>query len=101
MLLALFAGLIAAAVAVMPPLTFPTREDKRTALLAAAADRFFLGALVGPVAAGLNLNGLLVGAVLGVGLSIGSALVTKSYAAILVMGLLLGGAVGLVYEIRS
>jgi hypothetical protein len=99
---ALFAGLIAAgvAVAVMLPLTFPTREDKRTALLAAAADRFFLGGLVGPVAVGLNLNGLLVGAVLGIGLSIGSALVTKSYVPILVMGLVLGIGVGLAYEIR-
>jgi hypothetical protein len=101
-LFALFAGLIAAAVAVamMLPLTFPTRDDKRTALLAAAADRFFLAALVGPAASGLKLNGLLVGALLGIGLSIGSALVTKSYVPILVMGLLLGVSVGLVYELR-
>jgi hypothetical protein len=99
---AVFAGLIAAvvAVAVMLPLAFPTREDKRTALLAAAADRFFLGALVGPAAAALGMNGLLIGAVLGVGLGIGSALVTKSYLPILVTGLLLGIGVGVAYEIR-
>lgn len=98
---ALLAGLVAAAVAVavMLPLAFPKREDKRTALLAAAADRFFLGALVGPAAAALGVNGLLIGAVLGVGLSIGSALVTKSYVPILVTGLLLGVGVGVAYEI--
>jgi hypothetical protein len=68
-------------------------------MTAAAADRFFLGLLVGPVAAGTGLYGVLVGAGLGVGLSIGSAFITKSYVPILVMGLLLGTGVGVAYEL--
>jgi hypothetical protein len=98
---AVVAGLVAALVAVasMLPLRFPSRHDKRVAVAAAAADRFFLGLVVGPAAAGLNVNGLLIGAVLGLGLSIGSALVTKSYAPILVLGTLLGAGVGLAYEL--
>jgi hypothetical protein len=45
------------------------------------------------------MNGLLIGALLVPGLSIGSALVTKSCAPILVMGLLIGIGVGMAYEL--
>lgn len=98
---ALLSGLATALVAVgsMIPLRFDTAADKRIAMTAAAADRFFLGLLVAPVAAATGVHGVLVGAGLGVGLSIGSALITKSYGPILVMGLLLGTAVGVAYEL--
>lgn len=82
----------------MLPLRFPTASDKRVAIAAAASERFFLGALVAPVAAGLHLNAVAVGAVLGLGLSIGPALITKSYPPILGLGLLFGVGTGLVYE---
>jgi hypothetical protein len=98
---ALVAGLVAAVVAVasMLPLRFPSPRDKRVAMAAAAADRFFLGFVVGPVAAAVDLNGLVVGVVLGLGLSIGSALVTKTYVPILALGALLGAGVGLAFEL--
>jgi hypothetical protein len=98
---ALLSGLAAALVAVgsMIPLRFDTVADKRIAMTAAAADRFFLGLLVAPVASASGLHGVLAGAGLGVALSIGSALITKSYVPILVMGLLLGTGVGMAYEL--
>ena len=81
------AGLIFGVVdiALMLPMSFP---DKRTALLAAFLSRFGIG-LVIPL---LNLPtwpGWLVGLVIGVLLSLPDAVVTKSYAPILI-----GGAVG-------
>jgi hypothetical protein len=101
LLFALLAGVAAAllAAASMLPLRFPTPSDKRVAIAAAAVDRFFLGLVIGPVAAALHLNGPAVGAVLGLGLSIGSALITRTYLPILALGTLLGAAVGLAYEL--
>lgn len=53
---ALLAGAIVAALAAgsMVPLPFPTPRDKRTAILAAAVERFCLGFVIGPVARGLG-----------------------------------------------
>jgi hypothetical protein len=98
---ALVAGLVTALIAVasMLPVHFPSPRDKRVAMTAAGADRFFLGFVVGPTSAALDVNGLVIGAVLGLGFSIGSALVTKSYVPILVLGTLLGVGVGLAYEL--
>ena len=98
---ALVAGLVVAVLAVvsMLPLRFPSSRDKRVAVVAAAADRFFLGFVIGPVSAALHLSGLVIGAILGLGLSIGSAMITKSYAPILVLGIVLGVGVGLAYEL--
>ncbi len=97
---ALRAGVIVAARAAgtMVPLPFPTPRDKRTAILAAAVERFCLGFVIGPAARGLGANGLAVGLLLGLGLSIPSALITKSYAPILDLGLLFGLGVGLAYQ---
>lgn len=97
---ATLAGVLVAALAAgsMVPLPFPTPGDKRTAILAAAVERFCLGFVIGPVARGLGANGLAVGLLLGLGLSIPSALITKSYAPILILGLLFGLGVGLAYQ---
>jgi len=98
---ALLAGLIVgtADTLVMIPLPFPSREDKRTAMIAAFIERFFLGFVVGPVAAGLDANAILVGAVLGLGLSVPTALITKFYVPIIALGLLGGVTVGIAYVI--
>jgi len=100
-LFALTAGLIVGTVdtLVMVPLPFPSREAKRTAMTAAFIERFFLGFVVGPVAAGLDANGILVGAALGLGFSVPTALITKSYVPIIALGLVGGVAVGVAYVV--
>lgn len=86
-------GLIFGAVdlLLMMPLDF---EDKRTAMLGAFADRFAIGVLIGasdfPVAAGLQ--GLLVGVLV----SLPSAIITKAHAPILGIGAVGGLLIGLV-----
>lgn len=98
---ALIAGLVLASVlsATMVPLSFPTPREKRTAIIAAFLDRFFLRFVVGPAAAGLDTNGVLIGAILGLGSSIPTALITRGYVPVIVLGLAGGTVVGLAYEL--
>ncbi|MDP3984092.1 MAG: hypothetical protein Q8Q52_03690 [Acidimicrobiia bacterium] len=100
-LFALVAGIVAAVIdtATMIPLEFPSTQQKRQAMTAAFIDRFFLGFIVGPVASGLDTNGLLIGAFLGIGTSVGTAIITKTWAPIVIMGLLTGIGVGIGYEL--
>ena len=97
---ALIAGLAFAVVAaaIMLPIPFPTIEEKRTAILAAFLDRLFVGFVIGPAASGLHANGLLLGAILGLGLSVPTAIITKSYPPVLGLGLVGGLAVGFAFE---
>lgn len=80
-------GLIA--VAMMLPMSFP---DKRTALLAAFADRFAIGLVIGCVQ--VPGPGWAVGLGFGLLLSLPSAIVTKAYVPILVVGGLGGLVIG-------
>jgi len=88
------AGLVFGAVAVgmMLPLSFP---DKRAALLGAFADRFAIGLVLGCVE--LPWPGWAVGLFFGLLLSLPSAIVTKAYVPILVIGgiggLVIGGLI--------
>ncbi len=88
------AGLIfgAASVGMMLPMSFP---DKRSALLGAFADRFAIGLVIGCVQ--LPWPGWAIGLFFGVLLSLPSAIVTKAYAPIVVIGgiggLLVGGLI--------
>jgi hypothetical protein len=83
----LVSGLIFGAidVALMLPMSFP---DKRTALVAAFLSRFGIGIVI-PLVNLPTWPGWLVGVTFGVLLSLPDAVVTKSYASILI-----GGAVG-------
>ncbi len=98
---ALLAGLLpgTSLTALTIPLPFPTAAEKRTAMGAAFLDRFLLGFVIGPVADGPGANGILTGAALGLGLSIPTAIITKSYIPILPLGLVGGLAVGLAYQL--
>jgi hypothetical protein len=98
---ALLAGLVVAvaATALMVPIPFPSPEAKRLAMLAAFVDRFFLGLVVGPAARGLEANGLVVGGLLGLGLSLPTAMITRSYAPVLALGTLAGLGVGVANEL--
>lgn len=98
---ALVAGLVFGIVSAgsMVKISFPSPREKREAMAAAFVDRFLIGFVIGPVAAGLDANGLLIGALLGLGLSVPSALITRAYLPILLIGTVGGLAVGVAYEL--
>ena len=76
-------------VALMLPLTFP---DKRAAISAAFIERFAIGFVIGCVQ--LPWPGYVIGAAFGLLLSLPSAIVTKAYVPILVIGTLGGLVIG-------
>ncbi len=87
----LISGLIfgAVTVAMMLPMQFP---DKPTALLAAFISRFGIGLVIGCVQ--LPWAGWIIGIVFGLLLSVPSALITKAYAPILIVGTVGGLVIG-------
>jgi hypothetical protein len=87
----LVAGLVfgAAAVGMMLPMAFP---EKRTALLGAFFDRLGIGIVIGCVQ--LPWSGWAVGLFFGLLLSLPSAVITKAYVPILVLGGLGGLVIG-------
>lgn len=76
-------------VALMLPMPFP---DKTIALLAAFISRFGIGLVIGCVQ--LPWPGWIVGIVFGLLLSVPSALITKAYAPILIIGTVGGLIIG-------
>jgi hypothetical protein len=95
----LIAGLVFGTVSAgsMIKIEAPSPRQKREAMVAAFIERFLTGFVIGPVAKGLGANGLLIGALLGVGLSIPSALISRAYIPIMAIGTIGGLAVGLAY----
>jgi hypothetical protein len=94
-------GLIAGAVfgalsaASMLPMKFP---DKRAALLGAFFDRFGIGLMIPLVRVALPaIPGWLLGAGVGLLLSLPSAIITKAYVPILVLGVVGGTVIGLIF----
>jgi hypothetical protein len=85
------AGLIFGAVsaALMWPMAFP---DKRAAISAAFIERFAIGLVIGCV--DLPWPGWVTGTVFGVLLSVPSAIITKAYKPILIMGTVGGLIIG-------
>lgn len=88
---AVVAGLAfgALAVGLMLPMSFP---DKATALFAAFTDRFAIGFLIPLVS--MPVPGLVRGAVVGLLISLPSAIVTKAYIPVLVVGTAGGAIIG-------
>ena len=77
------------AVAMMLPMSFP---DKSVALSAAFVDRFAIGVVIGCVQ--LPWPGWATGLTFGLLLSLPSAIITKAYAPVLVVGALGGLIIG-------
>lgn len=77
----------------MIPLEFP---DKRAALLGAFLNRFSIGFVIGAVK--LPWPGWLVGLVIGVLLSLADAIITRSYAPILLLGAVGGTIIGVIIQ---
>ena|SRR5664280_213366 len=95
----LVAGLAFGAISAgsMIKIAAPSPREKRDAMAAAFLERFFTGFAIGPVARGFGANGLLIGALLGIGFSVPTALTTRVYLPIVAMGTVGGLAVGLAY----
>ena len=96
--LGLFAGVFygALSAASMLPLQFP---DKRAALLGAFINRLTIGIMIGAVVGAPQVDALrlapwVIGLATGVILSAADAVITKSYAPILVLGALGGAVIG-------
>ena len=81
------------AVLLMTPLSFP---DKTAALLGAFLNRFAIGFLIG--ASSLPISGWLQGALIGLLISLPDAIITKTYAPILIMGVIGGAVIGLIIK---
>ncbi len=81
-------------VLIMLPMKFEDKRKKKEALSSAFIDRFVLGFLI-PVV-NLGIHPALVGAILGLGLSLPSAIITRAYAPIIGIGILGGVIVGFI-----
>lgn len=79
----------ALSVGLMLPMSFP---DKTTALLAAFTDRFAIGFLIPLVS--MPVPGPMRGLIVGLLVSIPSAIISKTYVPILVVGTFGGGVIG-------
>jgi hypothetical protein len=92
-LLGLICGLVFGIVdiLIMLPMEFP---DKKTALLGAFLDRFAIGFVIGCVR--LGWPAWLIGLTFGLLISLPSAVITKAYAPILILGAIGGILIGLV-----
>ena len=77
-------------VLLMIPIPFPTKADKRVAMTGAFFDRFAIGVLIG--ATNLPVAPWLQGIIVAVLVSLPSAIITRSYAPILAIGVV-GGAI--------
>jgi hypothetical protein len=95
----LVAGLVFGAISAgsMVKIEAPSPRQKREAMAAACVDRFLIGFVIGPVAKGLGANAIMIGALLGLGLSVPSALIARAYIPILAIGTIGGLAVGVAY----
>ncbi len=78
---------------VMLPLKFENNRKKYEALSGAFLERFMLGLLIPNVAFGMNP--IVTGGLLGVGLSVPTAIITRAYVPITAIGTIGGAAIGL------
>lgn len=76
----------------MIPMDFGSKNNKRDAILAAFIERFSIGFIIPFIT--LPLPSFLTGAIIGFVLSLPSAIITRTYIPILVMGTLGGLLIG-------
>lgn len=79
-------------VLIMIPLKFENSDERRDAMIGSFVDRFMIGFIVPNVV--LGVNPIISGALLGFGLSLPSAIISRTYAPILVIGTLGGVIIG-------
>jgi hypothetical protein len=81
-------------VGVMLPMKVEDKRKKYEALAGAFIERFMLGFLIPVVSIGINP--ILTGALLGLGLSVPTALITRAYAPIIGIGVVGGIIIGII-----
>ncbi len=79
---------------IMVTMKFDSRREKYEAISSAFVDRFMIGLIVPNVTFGLDP--LISGLIIGIGLSLPSAIITRAYAPIMVIGALGGLIIGFV-----
>ena len=80
-------------VLIMIPLKYENPRKKTEAMTAAFIERFMIGFLI-PIV-GLNINPMVTGVIIGLGLSIPSAIITRVYAPIIGIGAVGGFIIGM------
>jgi hypothetical protein len=88
----LFFGLISSLI--MLPMKFDSKREKWEAISSSFVDRFMIGLIVPNVTFGLDP--LISGLILGIGLSLPSAIITRAYAPIMVIGAVGGLIIGFI-----
>lgn len=90
----LIAGIIFGIVSVliMIPLKFEKSSERRDAMAGAFVDRFMIGLIIPNVV--LGINPIIAGVLLGFGLSLPSAIISRTYAPILIIGIVGGTVIG-------
>jgi hypothetical protein len=84
-------------VLIMIPLKYENSRKKTEAMTAAFIERFMIGFLI-PIT-GLNINPMITGIIIGLGLSIPSAIITRVYAPIIGIGAVGGFIIGLLTKV--
>ena len=79
---------------IMIPMKYDSRRLKREAISSAFLDRFMIGLIVPNVTFGLDP--IISGLIIGIGLSLPSAIITRAYAPIMVIGAVGGLIIGYV-----
>lgn len=90
----IISGIIFGTVSVllMVPLKFENSGERRDAMAGAFVDRFMIGFVIPNVV--LGINPIVAGALLGFGLSVPSAIISRTYAPILIIGTVGGVVIG-------
>ena len=88
-------GLFAAVI--MLPMRFDTKREKMEAVSGAFVERFMIGFLIPNVA--LGISPVLTGLILGLLLSLPSAIITRAYVPIIVLGVIGGLVIGFTTQI--
>jgi hypothetical protein len=81
-------------VLIMLPMKFGDKRKKTESLAASFLERFMLGFLI-PVVS-ININPIATGALLGLGLSVPTAIITRAYAPIIGIGVVGGVIIGVI-----
>ena len=85
-------GIISAGI--MVPMKLGDKRQKTESLIAAFLERFMLGFLIPVVCIGLNP--IITGAILGLGLSVPTALITRAWAPVIGIGVVGGVIIGVI-----
>lgn len=81
-----------ASVLIMIPIKFESSRERWDAMAGAFIDRFMIGLIIPNITFGINP--IITGVLLGFGLSLPSAIISRTYAPILIIGILGGAIIG-------